>query len=109
MNEKLEQMKSVLEDKEFVAKLNDMVDPYDVQAAFAAKGVELTIEEISTIAHMSATLSETGELDVDDLENVSGGAVVETICVICGLIGLGGKAMETINKERIRKGKKPIW
>ena len=86
-----------------------MVDPYEVQAAFAEKGIDLTIEEISTIARTCAALSEDGELDADSLENVSGGAILETIGAIAGLIGLGAKAMETINKELIRKGKKPIW
>lgn len=109
MNEKVDQLKKVLEDKEFVAKICDMVNPYDVQAAFAEKGVELSIDEISAIARTSAALAQNGELDVEELENVSGGFGVEAFCVICGLIGLGGKAMQAINNERVRKGKAPIW
>lgn len=109
MNEKLDLMKAVLEDKEFAAKIRDMVDPYEVQSAFAEKGVDLTIEDISTVARTCAALAENGELDAEVLENVSGGVVVDGIVVVCGLIGLGGKAMEAINKERVRNGKKPIW
>lgn len=109
MNEKLEQMKVVLEnDKEFVKAIGDMEDPYEVQKAFAEKGIDLTIEDISTIARTCASLAESGELDEEVLENVSGG-FVDGFIVVCGLIGLGGKAMEAINKERIRKGKQPIW
>ena len=49
---KMEKVQLAMNDAEFVKKISAMENPEEVQKAFAEKGVEFTLEEISKIAEM---------------------------------------------------------
>ena len=109
MNTKLEKVQAAMEDREFVARIAAMEEAEEVQQAFAEKGVEFTLEEISYIANQVMN-GNTDELDEEQLEAVAGGVDPVTVTVvICGLLKLGADAMAEYNKQRKAKGKKTIW
>lgn len=85
MNE--QQIKELFSDEAFTASILEMETPEEVQKALSDKGLELSLEEISTI--QNSLLNNEGELSEDELENVAGGIAVTA--VICGLI-IGGAA-----------------
>lgn len=67
-NEDYLKVKKAFQDKEFVEKLlkfNDQTEPEEVQALFAEKGIELTIEEINEIHDQVVGYNE-GELTEEE-------------------------------------------
>lgn len=100
-------VKEVMADEEFVAKISAMEDPAEVQSAFAAKGINFTIEQINQIAELVAN-SQGDELSEDALEAVSGGILAE-ITIVAGVIALGANCMAEYNKARKEQGKSTIW
>lgn len=108
MNTRQENLKMAMEDREFVARIAAMEEPEDVQKAFAEKGVDFTLEEISQIAEqvMSANAD---ELNAEQLDAVAGGAVWEVVIVVAGLVKIGADIMTEVNKSRKAKGKSTIW
>lgn len=82
-----QQIQELFSDEAFVTSILEMETPEEVQAALADKGLELSLEEISSIQNTLNTNE--GELSEDELENVAGGIAITT--VICGLI-IGGAA-----------------
>ena len=109
MSTKLEKVTALMENPEFVAKIAAMEEPEDVQKAFQENDIEFSLDEISQIARMVEN-SNSEELDVAQLDSVSGGADPVTVTVVVlGLIKLGADAMTEVNKNRKAKGKKTIW
>lgn len=66
----------------FVAALNTIETPEELQKLLQAHGVEMAMEEIEEIA--KAACGSTAELSENDLDNVAGGGVVgwifEQVC-----------------------------
>lgn len=62
-------------DKEFVAALAKITTAEEAQKAFAAKGIEMTLDEVQQIGDMMGQKDELGE---DDLDNVAGGFAITT-------------------------------
>lgn len=108
MSNKMEKITIAMEDREFVARIAAMEEPEDVQRAFAEKGVDFSLEEISQIAEMVMS-SNSEELEETQLDAVSGGAVWEVVVVVAGLIKVGADIMTEVNKNRKAAGKKTIW
>ena len=67
--------KELFADEEFVKSLLALETPEQVQAAAKAKGLDLTLDEISAIkSAIKGSLTNTnGELNEADLEKVAGG------------------------------------
>lgn len=107
MENRLELIKSAMEDKAFVEKIAAMDDGLDVQAAFAEKGIEMTLEEIAQIATI-AFGEKSDELEESELDAVAGGVLAEIAIVAAG-VAFFANTMAEINKERKAKGKKTIW
>ena len=59
----------LLKDAAFVKEVAQLKDIEDVQRAFAAKGVDISIGELRDIQQKAAS----GKLSDDDLEQVAGG------------------------------------
>ena len=59
----------LLKDAAFVKEVAQLKDIEDVQRAFAAKGVDISIDELRDIQQKAAS----GRLSDDDLEQVAGG------------------------------------
>ncbi len=77
-----EKIKSIIEEKGFVEKMLACEEPEQVQALFAAKGVDLSLDEIHSISNgLSSSLNNSDELDEDDLDFVAGGATTVTTTV----------------------------
>lgn len=106
MNKK-ELVQAAMNDAEFVKKISAMQEPEDVQKAFAEKGVEFTLEEISQIAEMVAG-NEGEELTEGQMDAVSGGILAE-IAIVASGIALAANCMAEYNKSRKAAGKKTIW
>lgn len=74
-----ENIQSVIEkafaDKEFVANLAKITTAEEAQKAFAAKGIEMTLDEVQQVGDLMA---QQGELSEDDLDNVAGGFAITT-------------------------------
>lgn len=109
MNNNLENMKAAMEDTAFVEKIVAMEEPEEVQAAFAEKNVDLTLEEINFIAEQ-VMIGNAEELDEAQLEGVAGGIdPVTCTCAVFTIIRLGCGVMEQVNKSRKAAGKSTIW
>lgn len=107
MTNNIELVKTVMADHDFVEKIAAMEDPAEVQTAFAAKGIDFTIEQINQIAEM--VMNRNGdELSEAEMEAVSGGILAEITIVASG-IGLFAGVMTEINNSRKAKGKSTIW
>ena len=99
MNE--QRMKELFSDEAFVKSLFAMETAEEVQAALKEKGVELSFEEINKIRDtILVNVNESGELALDELENVAGGVIATTI-VVAGISALGSVATALIN-NRVR-------
>lgn len=72
-------VEEVLREEGFAAKLLEMENPADVQAAFAEKGVDFTIEEVVEIGNAIASGEATGEISEEDLDSVSGGGIIALV------------------------------
>lgn len=62
-----EKILALLENADFMAEIEKLDSVEEVLAAFRAKGVEVTAEELQAMS------AEEGELDLDALDNVAGG------------------------------------
>lgn len=85
MEERFVKASELLEKDDFAEKLKLVESPEDVQKLFADNGVELSLEDIKNIAMESMKNADDGEIDEEDLDNVSGGFVLSTTaCVVIG-------------------------
>ena len=99
-----EKIKEVLSDESFVKELLETENVEDVQAKLAAKGVDLSTDEIKQIGDTIVKVAEgeitqeqlekaaNGELSEEELEQVAGGVlgVVIFLCMVGGLAAVGG-------------------
>ena len=89
MDEK--RMKEVFSEKAFVERLLELDDPVEVQAALREKGVDLTEGEIivirDEIARLADKIGESGELSLDQLDEVAGGSVTITTGIVLTVVG----------------------
>ena len=93
---KTEKITAAVQDETFAKSLIDMESPEEVKKAFAAKDVEISLEEakviISTIQRMIKNNST--ELREEDLKEISGGGNTFKIAsaVALGIVAAGGIA-----------------
>ena len=84
MNE--ERIKEVFSDEAFVKELFSKETPEEVQAMLEDKDIELSIDEIVKLKELLEKKVENPDADVelgdDDLEEVSGGVVLDVIFVV---------------------------
>ncbi|MGN0585464.1 MAG: hypothetical protein ACI4JD_08420 [Ruminococcus sp.] len=83
MEERFVKASELLGREDFAEKLKLVESPEDVQKLFADNGVELSLEDIENMAMESMKNADDGEIDEDDLDNVSGGFVT-TACFVIG-------------------------
>ena len=95
MNE--ERIKEVFADEAFVKELLSKETPEEVQAMLEDKDIEVSIAEIVKLREMIIKKAENPDADVelgdDDLEEVSGGIVIDVIFVVAVaavMVGLYG-------------------
>ena len=95
MNE--ERIKEVFSDEAFVKELLSKETPEEVQAMLEDKDIEVSIAEIVKLREMIIKKAENPDADVelgdDDLEEVSGGIVIDVIFVVAVaavMVGLYG-------------------
>lgn len=106
MNSVTEKIQELIHDSDFVESLLNMEDNTDVQKAFAERGVDLSLDQIDSIAEMAFGAND--ELDETQLETVAGGGLEEIGVIIDGIKTIFGWLTE-INNSRKAKKKKPIW
>ena len=70
VNEKIAEL---LNDESFMNGLDNIHSMEEFREAFSAHGVELTVEEVKELAKSLVIVSKDGELNAEQLENVSGG------------------------------------
>ena len=79
----------VFENEELAKKIVPM-QPEEAQKALAENGFDFTIDEIIEAGNELYAMREqqmSGELDEDDLENVSGGISIVAVGIICKCVG----------------------
>ncbi len=69
-NEMAEKLSALMQDESFQGKLENAEDLDEVAACFRAEGIQITAEELATAMNRAGC----GELNEDELENVSGGS-----------------------------------
>lgn len=106
MTASIDQVKAVMEDREFVEKIVAMEDPIEVQSAFSAKGIDFTVDEINQIAQIA--FSSNDELSEATMDNVTGGVLAE-IAIVASGVALFANCMSEYNKNRKAQGKSTIW
>ena len=84
-----EKIKEVLAKEGFVEKMLECEEPEQVQALFAAEGVELSLEDIKAVGQsLNMSLSEGDELDEDDLDAVAGGSSGVVGIIVDAVVGI---------------------
>ena len=88
MDNRIEKLKELMENEDFVREFLSKENPEDVQILLENNGVELTIDEIKQIGAMLDKIvkgeisqeqlekAANGELSEDELEEVAGGSVI---------------------------------
>lgn len=87
-----ERLKGLSADKGFLKELFEQDSPEKIQAKFAERGVELSLDEVKELVVAVVDAAEThgtDELNEDSLEDVAGGVV------LASLIGWGVMALMT--------------
>jgi predicted ribosomally synthesized peptide with nif11-like leader len=110
--ERLDKIKEIFADQDFVAKLLEMETPEEVQAAVKEKGVELTLEEIEAARKETVNRLEkkdSDEVSDEQLEQVAGGFIGTALAVgaiatcLLGTALCTGAALGIGSKEVIRR------
>lgn len=97
MNEEL--LKEVLSDSKFAELLIQQETPEDVQVLLKEKGIELTLEDITSVRNILEQQAE-GELSEDNLENVSGGSLTLAAAIgIAAIISASSTALVSIGDK----------
>lgn len=100
MEEKFVKVNELLKDSSFIEELKTAENDEDVQKLFAAKGIDLSLDEIAQMVQESIAAHEKGELDEESLENVSGG-VIGLLCLGAGAIAFfAGYGYRALTKYR---------
>ncbi len=86
MNMNEAQLQEIFSDKEFVLSLFDLETSEDVKSSLAAKGLELTVDEIEVIKGQLLKGDGTSLSDCD-LEDVAGGfAITAGMLTVIGIV-----------------------
>ena len=111
----MEKIKEVFSDEAFVKNLFELESAGEVQAALKEKGIEFSEEEIISIRDFLLKVEkgditkeqlekwtvqlEDGELSEEELENVAGGIVLETVGFVvgCAIIAYAGVTFLTLS------------
>lgn len=101
---RLEKIVELMKDKEFVERIAKIEKKEDIINAFAAKGLELSMEEIDELIQKGQEVISNGEFDrvkkalsEDKLENVSGGTVTDDFKTgVDNLTNVIGQAANTV-------------
>ena len=98
--DKYQQLNELLQDE---AKAKEIFTESieETQANLKQAGLEFSIEELDAIAESVAAPAAAGELDAEDLDNVSGGVVITATAVAIG-VAIGGIGL-TIASWKKRK------
>lgn len=90
-------IREVFSDENFVKRLFELETPTEVQQVLRQKDITLSVEEIVKIRELLLKRIETGEeLSEEEMESVSGGAVITGIILITALFAgalIGGVAV----------------
>lgn len=83
-----ETIREVFSDEDFVKTLFALETPEEVQLALKEKNIELSIEEILKVRDLLLkTTGNSGILSDEDLQEVSGGAIITAIAGVVLLVG----------------------
>jgi len=95
MNEKIKKINTLITDEEFNKSIKSIKTQEDIQKLFAARGIELTLDEFNEICGVADTYLKQGELFEDDLDMVSGGAIITagSIFLMGVILYYGGNAL----------------
>lgn len=74
---KNEKIAELLNDESFMNGLDNIHSMEELCEAFAANGVEITVTEAEELAKNLVVISKNGELDIEQLENVAGGGIIQ--------------------------------
>lgn len=97
-----EKINEILAKEGFVEKMLACEEPEQVQALFAAEGIELTIEEVKAIGRgLELASTEGDELSEDALDAVAGGVSSDTVNAIIDGISSAAKWVSN-NWRRIK-------
>ena len=100
MEEKFVQVNELLKDESFIEELKTAENDEDVQKLFAAKGIDLSLDEIAQMVQESIVAHNNGELDENSLDNVSGG-VIGTLCLgFCAIAFFAGYGYRALTKYK---------
>lgn len=81
-------IKELFSDEAFVNALMELESAEEVQSTLAAKGLNLSLDEINSIrTSLLSAENPDAELSESELENVSGGSIT---AIICGIIIAAG-------------------
>ena len=98
-NEKAVLLEKLSENQEFLQAFSAVQSKDELQKVFNNFGLEMTREEIDAFVHMIGN-SGSDELNVDDLESVSGGVDALTV------LGWAWKGIKAVSKTAWNAGKK---
>lgn len=86
-------IREVFSDENFVKGLFELETPEEVQQALRQKDISLSVAEIEHVRELLLKQKESGqELSEEELESVTGGIGVITLCIMCA-IGWGAAAV----------------
>jgi hypothetical protein len=94
-------VKELLSEEAFVKSLVSLETPEQVQAAFKAKGVDVTVDEVKALGE-AVKQSASGDVSDADLEKVAGGFTGQDIATIMGALPPG--AIDSIGDALRRQG-----
>ena len=73
--ERTQKLQELMADEEFLKSTMDMETPAELRAAFAARGLEMTEDEVIRVVKL-VNKEENDELNEESLENVAGGSIL---------------------------------
>ncbi len=101
---KMEKIKEIFSDEQFVNQLMEMDSVQEVQAALHEKSLDFSEEELNTIRETLIKISENGDTELSDeeLEDVAGGLIPFAVAAVAMIGGCtaGGLAIFSIREWR---------
>lgn len=93
------QLRALFSNEEFEAKFTAIDDPAQLPELFRAYGAPLSEEELSGLLS-SVCKNKTGEIDLSELDKVSGGVTVHDALKSLGLTFAWGRAMSLFGSPK---------